>query len=270
MLEQIPELRSLIVDVHAATNLEALRGLTRLEDLGIGVFEQNNTNVLEFENLFSLRRLTLLPTRKSNVNLAPLEFYRHLEDLTLCGHGRNINVLAKMSTVRKLGLSGIRGRVRLDSVRAMEGLESLWMVLGGRSSTEEFANPGIERLRIDRVRAMGRIDLSGFPRVVQLCLEDQIGIGALDLLPLKDSLRRLQIFNLSTLEELQGFEKLARVEAIWLGQTKIDPERMIERLPVSVRKATFAGYGRKADARLKEMIQSRGLEDAKYDGSLGR
>jgi hypothetical protein len=72
------------------------------------------------------------------------------------------------------------------------------------------------------------------------------------------------------LEELHGFEKLARVEAIWLGQIKIDPERMIERLPESVRKATFAGYGRKSDARLKEMIQSRGLEDARYDGSLGR
>jgi hypothetical protein len=46
----------------------------------------------------------------------------------------------------------------------------------------------------------------------------------------------LQIFNLKMLE-LHGLDKLARVEGIWLGQTKIDAQRMIERLPQSVRKA---------------------------------
>src|SRR5579863_4649656 len=194
VLEQLPDLRSLIVDVRLAVNLESLRKLAHLEELAIGISEGGDPNLLDSENLFALRRLTLLPTRKSNIDLAPLASFASLEDLTLCGHARNLSVVTKLVTVKKLGLSGIRSVVRLDPVEEMTGLRTLWVVLGGRATTGDFANPHVEQLRIDRIRGLEEIDLSRFPRVMQLCIEDQSKIGVLDVGPLAQQLDRLQIF----------------------------------------------------------------------------
>ena len=269
VLGQIPQVRALIIDVDQASGIEGLESLSNLEELGFGVSEGNNSGLLKLKNLRNLRRLTLLPMPRQNVDLAPLAGFARLEELTLCGQARNIDVLPQLGTVRKLGLSGMRNTVRLDTVRSMTGLETLWVVQGGRSNTNEFANERVTSLRVDRIRGMEEIDLSGFSRLELLAIEDQSKIAVLDLRPLINTLRRLQIFNMKNLDQLVGIEEQTRLESLWQGQTKVDPDQLIGRLPKSIRAVGMMGYAKKQGEQLKERITSLGWEEAKYQGMLG-
>jgi len=269
ILEQIPAVRALIIDAGESVNVQSLAGLEHLEDLAIGFFDSNGANPLEFDNLTGLRRLTLLPPRKSGFDLAPLARFRAIEDLTLCGHGRNIETLAALDSVQKLGLSSMQRKIPLGVVRSMTGLNNLWVVLGGRCSTDEFANERVYRLRIDQIQGLQEINLNGFPRLELLCIENQASIEALDLGPVGEHLRHLQIFNMKHLTRLAGMDRIKRLETFWLGQCPVDPDHLLERLPRSLRQVALSGYGKTHGEKLKERIRSLGMEEAHYLGMLG-
>jgi hypothetical protein len=269
ILEQIPSVRALILDVGESINVRCLAQLESIEDLAIGFLDGDGTNPLEFENLLALRRLTLLPARNSGFNLAPLAGFRALQDLTLCGHGRNVEVLATLDSVRKLGLSSMKRTISLEAVRAMTGLSDLWIVLGGRSSTNQFAHPRVRRLRIDQIQGLHEIDLSGFPSLEQLCIENQSRIDVLDLNPVRKHLRYVQIFNMKTLARLAGIDQMTQLETLWLGQCPIDPDDLLDRLPRCLRQVSLSGYGKIRGEKLKQRIRSMNLEEAHYLGMLG-
>lgn len=266
ILRQLPSVRALYIDVSQARNLESIGNLEHIEEFGIGVTEGNYPQLLLEPGIQSVQRLVLIDNRRNNVDLAPLVGFPHLVELILNAQATHIQVLGELAGLRKLALNQIGKSVHFPWIRAMSGLRDLTILLGSRANLDEVAHDRLEHLRVDRVRSLERLNLAAFPALTHFHMEDQLKIEALDLAPLRATLRSITIWNCKNLASLPGIEKMSALEFLWLGKTKIDPESMASQLPASLRQATLAGYGKKRDEALKALIQSRGIEPAGYVG----
>ena len=150
----------------------------------------------------------------------------------------------------------------------MTGLRDLTILLGSRASIDEVSHGQLERLRIDRVRGLEKINLAPFPLLTHFHMEDQLKVRALDFSQLSTSLRSITVWNCKSREELVGIEAMTALEFLWIGKTRIDPEHIVKRLPACLRQATFAGYGKKRDASISAIIESQGVTPAAYGGQL--
>ena len=132
-------MRSLSLD--CLRNIEGanrIAELAHLDAFAFGVFESDIPDLLRYPSLAHVYKLVLATTRKNNIDLAPLGTYQRLEMLFLNAHARNIATLGDLRSIRRLSLSRIPKRVSLRFVGRMEGLRSLTVLLGGRTSTEEL------------------------------------------------------------------------------------------------------------------------------------
>jgi hypothetical protein len=264
VLRQIPEVRWLGLDcLMHATSVEVLNELANLEGLTFGIFEVNLPKLLEMPAMAGLRVLVLEYSRKNNIDLAPLGAFQKLEVLTVSGHSRHIEGLAR-SSIKKLGLSRIRKSVPLDFVGCMANLELLSVRLGGRPSLDEVAHERLKQLEVMRVRGIENLDVRNFPSLRVLHIEDQPQIKTLNLEPIGGHLQRLKIFNCKRLRHLSGMELLGKLQYLWLGRTLLVPDSLIERLPRTLRAVSLCGYGTKRDSMLKERLRSLAYSEASY------
>lgn len=266
VLKYLPAVQSLVIDVTSAKNLEFIGQLGWLEELVLGVTEGNYQKILEQPGIQRVQRLILINTRRNNVDLAPLVQFPNLTELIINGHTRNIDVLGRLDTIRRLSLNRIKKSVQFPWVREMAGLRDLTILLGGRTDIDEISHDKLERLRVDRLRGLERVNFAAFPALSKFHMEDQLQIEGLDLSPVHSTLRSMTIWNCKNFEYLRGIEKMTRLEFLWVGKTTMDPEPAIAALPSCLREATFAGYGKKRDAALKSRVQERGIAPAGYVG----
>ena len=266
ILRHLPAVRALIIDLHSARNIEFVGRLEHLEELGLGVFEGDYPRILEEPGIRRVERLILIDTRRNNIDLAPLARFANLSWLILNGHSRHIEVLSGLGNIRRLSLNQIKNTVRFPWIRSMEGLRDLTILLGGRTDIDEISHAELERLRVDRVRGVERINLAAFPALSRLHMEDQLQIAGLDLTPVRSSLRWITVWNCKTFERLRGVEQMTNLEFLWIGKTRVDADALIPLLPKCLREVALAGYGKKRDAAIKARLQERGFAPAGYVG----
>ena len=264
-LRLLPYVRSLGLDcLMQALHIEELASLDHLDNLTFGVFEAQVPDLLQTSNLKRLRKLILAPTRKNNIDLAPLGEFQELQELGLCGHARHIEVLAGMHSLRRLALNGIQRKVPVLFLSKMRGLRALTLLLGGRTDLAGVTNEYVELLQILRVNGLTGLDLHGFRRIKELQVEDQLQFLRLDVGPVRDSLERLRVLNCKQLHSIDGLELLDKLNHLWISRTKIDAEALMNRLPANLREFGLFGLGSKRDAALKARIQSLGYAEARY------
>jgi len=266
ILAHIPEVRSLIIDVHAATDIEIIGQLEHLEELGLGVFEGNYPNILASPRLKRLRKLILIDNRRNNVDLSPLIEFTDLTELLLCAHARNIEILGKRHGIRKLALNKMRTATQFHWIHDMQGLRDLTILLGARASIDEVQHSHLERLRIDRIRGLETIALESFPGLSHLHIEDQARVTMLNVAPLASTLQRMTVWNCKELARIEGLGSMKKLEFLWLGKTSLDAEEILKEFPTGLRELTLAGYGKLRDAKLKERVHKAGLAPAGYVG----
>jgi hypothetical protein len=235
-----------------------------LEEFAFGVFESDLPDLLRFASLREVRRLILAESRKNNIDLAPLAQYGHLQVLFLNSHTRNIDALGGLKGVKKLLLGSIPKKQPLNFVESMSGLLSLTLILGGRESLDALAHPGIRHLEVLRVRGVANIDLSLFPQLEKLSIEDQLHFKYLDL-GSATLLRWLSIWNCKTFRELGGLGVVRYLEYLFVGKTSIDPEVVLSTLPKSLKHLALTGYGKRRADELKARIESLGYSLATYN-----
>ena len=266
ILHHLPAVRTLIIDVTRAKNIEYIGQLRQLEQLGLGVFEGDYPEILRASGIQRVHSLTLIDNRHNNVDLAPLSQFSNLTELVLCAHARHIEVLAQLGSIRRLALNKVKKTVSLSFIRPMAALRDLTILLGGRTGIDEISHEQLERLRIDRVRGIERVNLASFPALSRFHMEDQLRVPGLDLAPVQSTLRSLTIWNCKTLGYLRGVEKMTSLEHLWISKTKVNPESMIPLLPASLREVTFAGFSKSHNAAIRSLLDRRGFSPAGYVG----
>jgi hypothetical protein len=267
-LRYLSDVRSLSLD--CLMNIEGANRVAELEHLdafAFGIFESDIPDLLRYPSLARVHKLVLATTRKNNIDLAPLGKYQRLETLFLNAHARNIATLGDLASIQRLSLSQIAKSVSLRFVGRMKGLRSLTVLLGGRTSAEELAHPKVIHLEVLRVRGFVEIDLSTFPQLQVLRIEDQIQLRSLELND-GTSVRWLSIWNCKNLSSLLGLGHAVALESLSLGRTSLEPGSVLNNAPSSLKRLVISGFGRRKDEELESRIRSKGYTPEIPDPAL--
>jgi hypothetical protein len=266
-LRYIPSVQSLNIDcLMKALHLECLDELTWLEEFAFGVFEADAPLLLKSRALTQLRRLILAPTRKNNIDLAPLGSYAQLEELFVNGQTRHIDSITTLPRLQKLSLGGIGKKTPLSFIKSITPLKALTYILGGRLNVNDLAHDGLERLEILRVLGLSEINLALFPKLERLTVEDQLRLNELDIRPLR-KLQRLSIFNCKNLTNVVGIDSADSLESLRIGLTNIDLGKILNRLPLNVKALTLHSPRKAIDDKLQLKVASLALPNAYYTGA---
>ena len=204
ILRHLPDVANLSLDcLTTIANEHEVAGLTQLKKFSFGVFEFDRPEFLQTLPLSKLRSLTLGENRKRNFNLSALAECASLESLFVDGHWRNIERVAGLHSLNRVGLRGFPKAREVAFLGEVPNLSELTLCFGGRDNFDEFACESLETLHVYRVRGLCTLgSLSRFPRLQSLAVEDQLQIEEIDLTGAK--LTRFRACNCKNLGNLLG------------------------------------------------------------------
>lgn len=263
-LLQLPSVASLSIDcLQGVRNLEALGTLRHLHRLSVGISGLADPHLLSNANLWTVRSLSLGPTKSDHLDLSWLSRYSQLESLFLSGHTKGIASIASLRALRSLALWRLPKRTPLDFVCGVTDLSRLTIGLGGRESISEVAAPKLQALEIVRVRGLSELDaLDRFPALMALTVDHQIQLKHLDLTRANARLKRLRLFDCKTLQAVSGLEHLSELEEIRIGLTAIEAAQFLAtRFPPSLKVCTFYTGKRREDRQMREALDARGYAE---------
>jgi hypothetical protein len=114
----------------------------------------------------TLSSLALGDTLSRAVSLRALEHFAGLEELSLDGHRKDIDVIGRLTNLRRLTLRGIT-LPDLGALRPLRNLKELELKLGGTRNLALLPEIGrLRQLDIYRVRELS--DLGFLPRLTEL------------------------------------------------------------------------------------------------------
>ncbi|ESU25272.1 hypothetical protein FLJC2902T_31540 [Flavobacterium limnosediminis JC2902] len=262
-LLKLPNLKALYLDcLLKADNLQVLTELKNLKRLSLGVFELQEIEILQSNNLQNLKELILGETRTKAFNLKYLEDYTYLTHLIINGHTKNIDAVGKITNLEYLGLNSI-SKVPLGFVNNLKRLKSLHFVLGGRENLDEIEENEIETLEIIRVRAFnGFKNISNFKKLKSLVIEDQIQLTELHFDKEIPTLQDFKLINCKTFKSLKGLEKLSNLNQLRIYKTEISFNEFIKQMfPKSLDIFAFYTTKAKIDKEIKERLLKLGYKD---------
>ncbi len=259
VLSALPSVRWLSVDcLTRIANEDWLHKLPLLERLSFGVFEFDRPDFLEGFLLERLTKLSVSETRNRKLDLGALRGCTRLTELFLQGHTRNIEALAGIPLLRKLCLSGMPNQRELSFVGEIPSLQSLTLLLGGRSSFDEVCSRTLQELEVIRVRGLetvGRLDR--FPNLRRLQVEDQLQLHSLSLAGAQ--LHELSVLNCKNLEALSGLDTLTELRHIRVSRTKLDLKTLRDRSwPPSMEIVALHSSSQKWNAEARAILDQRG------------
>lgn len=263
VLLKLPNLKALYLDcLLKVDNLQVLTELKNLKRLSLGVFELQETEILQSNNLQNLKELILGETRTKAFNLKYLENYRDLTYLIISGHTKNIDAVGKITNLEYLGLNSI-SKVPLDFVNNLKRLKSLHFVLGGRENLNEIEENEIETLEIIRVRAFnGLKNISNFKKLKSLVIEDQIQLTELHFDKEIPTLQDFKLINCKTFKSLTGLEKLNNLNQLRIYKTEINFDEFIKQMfPKTLDIFAFYTAKSKIDKEIKVQLLKLGYKD---------
>lgn len=262
ILQRLPNAKRLAIDcLSHARNLDALSHVNELEELHLGVFELEDANVLSHCNSASMKVLSLGETRKRNIDLGWLARFRALESFHSTGETNDIGMICDLPLLRHLSLSSFRNKDDIAFISNLVRLESLRIMLGGRSSIAELTAPELESLEVVRVRGLEELgDCARFPRLRRLRVEDQLQLTAIRASPNR-ALENLAIINCKNFERIDGLADLPALSTLYLFQTAVNYSTLMDGLlPASLARLDFYTGKSRRDGEIAADLQRRGFQ----------
>lgn len=262
VLRHLPNVANLSLDtLTTISNPEIVGALPRLKRLRFGVYRLDDPGIVGRLGVARLKRLTLAENHKRNFDLAPLAQARDLTHLFIQGHARNIEAISSLSKLEDLSLSGFPSRHDLRFANNLKALRRLFLILGSRTTIDEFSHPGLQALKVVWVKTLqGLGPLSRFPLLSDLVVEDQLQISSVDLSGIP--LERLRLSNCKTLARLEGLETLDRIRALSVDRTALDLEALANRAwPASLDTVMLSSPSAARNRAIRETLAARGYRD---------
>ncbi len=262
-LEHLPDVEHLSVDcLTAIRNEHRLGELPRLKKLRFGVHKLDRPDVLSLLPLEQLTTLSIAKSAKRNIDLAPITRCVTLSELVVVGHTRNLEAVAQLGQLERLGLHAIAKSQSLDFVSSIRGLRELRLLLGGRADIEDLHHETLEALNIDRVLGVEHLgSLARFPALRRLRITDQAHLKAIDLSG--PALEDVAVINCKALETLAGVMDLPTLHALRVYRCPgldIDTLTTARWPPALDVLALYTGRT-KRDAALRALLDQRGYRE---------
>ncbi|TDQ63666.1 hypothetical protein ATL17_1673 [Maritalea mobilis] len=222
ILSALPNVKWLTLGaMEEVRGIDTIARLPKLEQLSIDISALNDPAFIDSLPLEQLTRLSVAGNQKRNFDLATLARAQNLQDLFIQGHTKNIEIIGDLPNLASLGLSSMPNRQSLDFVNKIQGLKSLLLIIGGRTSIDDVQNETLEELRIIRVRGLDSLgDLARFHALRKLQVEDQLQLKALSLDGV--DLHELTVLNCKNLAEITGLEDQRNLQLFRVGRTGLD------------------------------------------------
>ncbi len=263
-LANIPNVEWLSIDclqrISAIDHLYELRNLKRLS---IGVYELEVPEILSKVRIKDLNQLSIGDAKSCKIDLSPLAQCSELRKLHISSQSTGFNVLSSLPELSDLRLISIKKKQSLAVVSLIPKLSKLFLLLGGRENIDEISHSGLRDLSIVRVLGFSSIgDLSRFPMLERLLIEDQLKLEFVDLRNASSSLRHLFLLNCKSLRKIGSIGHLAELEELRVYKTNIELDDILaEPRPSSL--SIFALYtGKtKADKTVRSRLDSLGYSE---------
>jgi len=262
VLNHLPDVQWLLVDcLQNISNSDAIFQLSKLKKLSFGVYNYENPDFLNQLNLQKLEQLTIGETKKRDIDLAYLAKAEKIRSLTIVGHTKNINEIGQMKSLQDLSLNLIGKKHGLEFASKIAKLNSLKIILGGRQNINEFSHPLLQNLQITRVRGFNNIgDLSRFPRLEHLQIEDQIQLKTLELA--SPNLEEIKILNCKNLSLIDGLSSLTKLKHLRCSRTALDYDKLSEfSWPENMQTVALYSGNKKQDDMRRKHLDMRGLKE---------
>jgi hypothetical protein len=262
-LLKIPNVKCLYVDcLTKAENVSCISELQKLKMLSLGVFELQETEILNSDNLRHLTTLFLTETRTKALNLDYLRDYKNLKELIIGQHTKNIEAVGELANLEFLSFNSIK-KTPVPFVNKLKKLKTLRFILGGRENIHEIENNEIENLDITWVRGFNDIsNLSNFKKLKTLLVQDNIQLPNIHFNTEFPNLIDLKILNCKTLHSLTGLENLTALNQLRIHKTNLDLETLLkQKLPSTLKTFSFYSMKKKVDDEIREKLKSKGYSE---------
>lgn len=263
-LKLLPNVKNLSVDcLTEIVNEDEILYLDHLIHLRLGIYNFDKTDFLSRFNKQNHLILTISDNEKNNLDLSSLNEFQSLRELCIVGHTKNIEVIGELINLESLTLSKISKKQSLDFVNDLKNLKHLRIILGGRESIEEIDNPAIENIEIIRVRGLAELgDLSRFPKLRSLHIEDQIKLKHINFMPELEYLNEIKILNCKNLVLIDGLTKLSNLEHLRIYGTSLDDSSFIDQqFPSSLNIFAFYTGKSKKDRLIRQTLVELGYSE---------
>lgn len=260
ILRKISNVKNISIDcLQKADNIQTLTELSNLKSLGLGIFELQDTEILNSENFKNLTELMIDDTKTKAFNLDYLRQLKKLKSLRISGHTKNINAIGELSELEFLSLNSVK-KVPVNFINKLKKLKTLNFILGGRDNLNEIEKNEIENLEIVWVRGFNDLSsISNFPKLKTLKIEDEIQLPKIHFENIFPDLTDLKILNCKTLETITGLKNLPKLSSLVVNQTKVDFDNfMLQELPKELKYLGFHTTKSKIDKDIKTTLESKG------------
>ncbi|MCB0410643.1 MAG: hypothetical protein KDD29_10520 [Flavobacteriales bacterium] len=261
-LLKIPNVKCLYIDcLQSVDNLQLLKELSNLRSLSIGIYDLQDTEILNSDNLKGLTELIVTDTKTKALNLDYLRDFRNLKSLRIGGHTKNIDAVGELSELEFLSLNSVK-KVPVNFINRLKKLKTLNFILGGRDNLNEIEENEIENLEIVWVRGFNDLScISKFPKLKTLKIEDEIQLLKVHFDNIFPDLTDLKILNCKTLETISGLKNLPKLSSLIVYQTKVDFNNFMQQeLPKALKYLGFHTTKSKIDKEIKTTLESKGYE----------
>ncbi|TQI71196.1 hypothetical protein JM79_2123 [Gramella sp. Hel_I_59] len=258
IVKNIPNVKSLYIDcIIKGKNLNQVSNLKNLERLSLGIYELEETEILDSKNFKNLTDLIIGDTKTKVLNLEYLIEYEKLKFLIISGHTKNIEKVKYLNNLTYLSLNSI-SKVKLDFINSLINLKTLKIILGGRENLEEIEENNIEELEIIRVRGFNSFEnVSKFKKLKSLLIEDQIKLKELHFHTSLEYLKNFKLINCKSFTKLSGLINLKSLEQLRIYKTNVNFDNFImQPLPESLNVLAFYTSKAKIDKEIKNRLQN--------------
>lgn len=264
-LKKLPGVRHLTVSSDGAVKHPEALGEVSLSTLRFMSWGMKVSQFLELVNPERLRRLALGPTKRSGIDLSPLEGYSELKCVGVSGHTKNFEAIGKIPQLEALLLRSIGKKQSLPALNEMTGLKALEISGGGRESIDEVNLPPLQYLGIGGVLGLHSLDDMG--RFSSL---KDFGVGAqskIEKIDFSDSplLESLCVGTMKGLVTLAGIEKLERLKSLRVLWTGLQLSELIERLSPNLKSVQLLSGRKTEDEKTRAFLDEKGYQEFSPD-----
>jgi len=259
-LRKIPNVKNISIDcLQTADNIQALTELSNLKSLGLGIFDLQDTEILNSENFKDLTELMITNTKTKAFNLDYLRKFKKLKKLRIAEHTKNIDAIGELSELELLSLNSVK-KVPLNFINKLKKLKTLDFLLGSRDNLNEIEANEIENLDITWVRGFNDLScISKFPKLKTLKIEDQKQLQDVRFTNLFPDLTDLKILNCKTVETITGLNNLPKLNSLVVYQTNVDFDKFMQQeLPKTLKTLGFYTTKAKVDKEIKATLENKG------------
>lgn len=269
LLDRMPNVRRFAAETGTfdVSTVEHVAALVHLEALSIHIFELGNFDFLE-RLPPTLTSLSLGETRSKKPDLRRLPRFKGLQQLFLGNQQNDIDVVARLSKLTRVGLSGITTK-GVDYLRGLNKLESLDIGSGGISDLSALTGmKQIKTLHLWRTKPLRDLSfIASLTGLDSLILSKLPNVKTLPDFSKLTKLRRLYLEGLTGLKNVAELSRAKALESLIVAFAKnLQPADFDDVLKLKSLKEIRVGFGSgKKNRTLEAAATAAGLKESEDD-----